>query len=1473
MRAQLRHAVLSLICIVGAAATAIAQCPGAPAIIENFGTFVPVGLGTTVSRTPTLAANQIVWYKFTLSTSVRYQDGTYLDINTDGVNTDSEVALFNCAGQLMGTSDDEGPGLQAALSFGHGEGSWPGGSIATTNTINNGRNLDLPAGHYYIAVSKFNTQYASSGFSATSSAPAGPVALNIRYGAAAAAIPLSFVNLGTLAQGGTVIRNLEFLSLGNRVQFYRITLPEASNSLCTYLDMDTEGTTLSPSSATSLALYTHAGALVSFKTTAVTLPSAGVRVYDTIDGSNSLSQLTFGQTTPVRPAVGNGTAYNGRDGDLRPGTYYIAVSNPGVAPSIGGTSAIGLGISSTSTNYGLIRLTLRSGSGSTNPVGSGTLTPNSVSNCGSSTTRLCVAVTPGCAPVSSGITVTSNLTALGLGNATLFDDGTNGDVVAGDNIFCTTITIPASLPPGVYAVPFTVTDAQVRASTGTSPLTITACPSGTFCTFTGCTSLFSASGSTVTPGQVVTFVLRGGVNPVATPCPWYGIGAVRGTISTAGGASSLPVTVIGNKANIGYGNSTIGSVGTTAAGALAINGIDCSRAPRLGGPGPIYGGCPLNNSAQDVYRFDFTVPAGAIPGTVYTFCFSGSVYGINTWSTVAGVSTPVLSAPIAVSPTCATVLVTGPAPNNNACTNCTQLIPGVTTTGTTASATTDGSSSCGGTNDVWYCYTPTCPQPITVNTCGGPAATDTILSVHTACPGASGNQIACNDDALPGTICPGTLQSSTTFTPTPGLTYFFRVATLGTTGVFNIRLTQPTPTAPSNDECATATTASSGATLFNTCGATTSAASGCPMHNDIWYTYTATASGNLSISLCGSAMNTVLGVYSGGCSNLCFLTCNDDAGPICAGTASSVTLATAAGQMYRIRIGAPTTGSTGTGVLNITTTPAAAPPNDSCLTATAITLGSYTGTTIGASPSATGLTGLCGASDNSPDVYYSFSTCSTAPVTIDTCGLPACTFSPLNTVISVHTACPSSSGLVVASCNDDALTGPCANTQNSILTFTPSPCTPYYIRVAGSGVTSGNFALNVSQPTTGPANDSCSAAIPYTVGPVTYSTCNATTDGDAISCSAIANDVWYTWSAPCAGTATVDTCGSSFDTVLAVYQSSACPPPASSLVLNGCKNNTFESACGPLNSRITVPVTPGANYLVRIGGSGGATGCGRLNITVAPPACPPVNSSAEPLCAPVLYFQIDGTSTGNAWKWRLSQDCCFSVENCNAPAFLPAGSSATDIAATFAQSLNDSCPPVQIEDPPGSGNFVDVYRIRATDVSVNGVGAVQVKTTCCPNPTNPLLPRLPTILEVGTLNDQCDQLCTVVTGSIIAASGGTGLCNFNPFIYQLETSGVDCNNNTIDDMVDIALGSSPDTNSDGIPDECQSGLICDAIDFNNDSLFPDTGDIDDFLSVFGGGPCSNDPNCGDIDFNNDGLFPDTSDIDSFLSVFSGGLCL
>jgi hypothetical protein len=73
---------------------------------------------------------------------------------------------------------------------------------------------------------------------------------------------------------------------------------------------------------------------------------------------------------------------------------------------------------------------------------------------------------------------------------------------------------------------------------------------------------------------------------------------------------------------------------------------------------------------------------------------------------------------------------------------------------------------------------------------------------------------------------------------------------------------------------------------------------------------------------------------------------------------------------------------------------------------------------------------------------------------------------------------------------------------------------------------------------------------------------------------------------------------------------------------------------------------------------------------------------------------------------------------------------------------------------------------------------------------------------------------------------------------------------------------------------CNSGRVCDSIDFNNDNSQFDPLDIDAFLSVFSEGPCLPlGATCNDVDFNNDQSLFDPLDIDSFLSVFSEGPCL
>lgn len=105
-------------------------------------------------------------------------------------------------------------------------------------------------------------------------------------------------------------------------------------------------------------------------------------------------------------------------------------------------------------------------------LGVGAANPSSVVAGGM--TLLTVTVTPGTNPPSTGLTVTGDLGTIG-GNATqqFFDDGTNGDVTIGDNIFSFQATVAPATPIGMKSLPITITDAQTRTGNTTISLTVT----------------------------------------------------------------------------------------------------------------------------------------------------------------------------------------------------------------------------------------------------------------------------------------------------------------------------------------------------------------------------------------------------------------------------------------------------------------------------------------------------------------------------------------------------------------------------------------------------------------------------------------------------------------------------------------------------------------------------------------------------------------------------------------------------------------------------------------------------------------------------------------------------------------------------------------------------------------------------------------------------------------------------------------
>ncbi|MFQ5495373.1 MAG: hypothetical protein ACE5EX_08330, partial [Phycisphaerae bacterium] len=207
-------------------------------------------------------------------------------------------------------------------------------------------------------------------------------------------------------------------------------------------------------------------------------------------------------------------------------------------------------------------------------------------------------------------------------------------------------------------------------------------------------------------------------------------------------------------------------------------------------------------------------------------------------------------------------------------------------------------------------------------------------------------------------------------------------------------------------------------------------------------------------------------------------------------------------------------------------------------------------------------------------------------------------FTHPDTQISVY--CGDCGNLTCVAGNDDD----CVTPSNllSTVTWCSEVGTEYLILVHGFLSSAGDFTLIVgddgvscTNPTAcggGPPHDECAGCIPVATNqPISGSTLNAT-GTDITSCTLRDTaDVWHCWQADCTGTAVFSLCGSSFDTSLAVFndcggQELACDD-------NGC--------VGTPQSQLSLPVTAGTTYFVRVAGSLGSVGNYTLNITCGSP--------------------------------------------------------------------------------------------------------------------------------------------------------------------------------------------------------------------------------------------------------------------------------
>ncbi len=232
----------------------------------------------------------------------------------------------------------------------------------------------------------------------------------------------------------------------------------------------------------------------------------------------------------------------------------------------------------------------------------------------------------------------------------------------------------------------------------------------------------------------------------------------------------------------------------------------------------------------------------------------------------------------------------------------------------TREATFDGPGDCMTSPNIWYCYTASCTGEATVSLLG--SGYDTKLAVYDgcACQPSLGETIGCNDDF------DGSFQSEISFPVVAGNKYLIEIGGYASdvgSGILNVSCIRDPSLEPPRDRCDKAEAVGNVKDLqFTTNGKTFDGPGLCMTSPNIWFAYTATCTGDVTVSLLGSAYDTMLAVYSGqGCSptEQDLVGCNDDFDNA---FQSQITFGAVKGNKYLIEVGGYAS-ETGDGVLNI----------------------------------------------------------------------------------------------------------------------------------------------------------------------------------------------------------------------------------------------------------------------------------------------------------------------------------------------------------------------------------------------------------------------------------------------------------------------------------------------------------------------------------------------------------------------------
>lgn len=484
---------------------------------------------------------------------------------------------------------------------------------------------------------------------------------------------------------------------------------------------------------------------------------------------------------------------------------------------------------------------------------------------------------------------------------------------------------------------------------------------------------------------------------------------------------------------------------------------------------------------------------------------------------------------------------------------------------------------------------------------------------------------------------------------------------------------------PANNNFASATVESGSSFAVSGTNVQATKETGEPNHADdqggasVWYAWTAPNSGTYQLNTCGSNFDTLLAVYTGSAVNALTKVASNDQSASCFDQ-SVLYFQAVSGTTYHFAVDgwsdggsmAPSTGSVGIVLQQITSPPA----NDNF--ASAQVLSSQTEHVVqGTNVLATKQSGEPNHAGDSggASVWYSWTAPSSALMRVDACN------SDFVSLISVYTGSAVNALTVVASSPDDCL-----------VTFNAVGGTTYKIAVdgfsdnGGQPVGIGDFRLQTHKLVP-PPNDNFSNAQALSGSAVRATGTNVDASIEAgepahfLGVGPYAS-VWYSWVAPASGQVTIDTCQSSFDTILAVYTGNAVN------ALTPIANS--DDACG-VGSRVSLMASQGTTYRIAVDGffENGAIDLrlAQQIAQVAPRDSTPPQSKIQKVIVDSQHgkatVKFGSSEPGSSFKCKLDHG---SFKACHSPKtyrHLDAGKHKVKIEASDAAGNLDTSPAVK----------------------------------------------------------------------------------------------------------------------------------------------------------------------------------------------------